>query len=65
MGYFFKGELETLDRFKIFKSIVENEMNTMIKFLRSNRGGEFTSNEFERSFEEHASRRHMSTCKAP
>ena len=34
------------DKFKIFKNRVKNESGMKIKCLRSDRGGEFTSNEF-------------------
>ena len=33
-------------KFKIFKNIVENESRVKIKRLRIDRGGEFTSREF-------------------
>ena len=43
---FLKEKSEAFDKFKIFKNRVENEFGTNIKCLRSNKGGEFTSNEF-------------------
>ena len=43
---FLKEKFEAFDKFKIFKNRVENESNMKIKCLRSDRGGEFTSNEF-------------------
>lgn len=36
-----KHKDETFDKFKVFKVLVENELNLKIKFLRSGRGGEF------------------------
>ena len=33
---------------KYFKAIVENQLDSKIKILRNNRGGEFTSNVFKR-----------------
>ena len=33
---------------KYFKAIVENQLDSKIKILRTNRGGEFTSNVFKR-----------------
>jgi len=43
---FLKENFEAFDKFTIFKNRVENESGIKIKFLRSDRGGEFTSNEF-------------------
>lgn len=40
---FLKEKSEALDNFKSFKSMVENEMDFKIKFLRSDRGGQLTS----------------------
>ena len=43
---FLKEKFEACDKFKIFKNRVENESSMKIKCLRSDRGGEFTPNEF-------------------
>ena len=43
---FLKGKLEAFMKFKAFKALIENEANINIECLRSNNGGEFTSNEF-------------------
>ena len=47
---FLKEKSEAFDKFKIFKNRVENESGMKIKCLRSDRGGEFTSNEFNMFF---------------
>ena len=47
---FLKEKYEAFDKFKIFKG--ENESSMKIKCLRSDRGGEFTSNEFNMFSEE-------------
>jgi hypothetical protein len=39
--YLIKERSEALDKFKIFKSEVENQHNIKIKLVRSNRGGEY------------------------
>lgn len=50
----FLGEkLEALKNVKIFKAKVENEKDNNSKFLRSNKGGEFTSREFDEFCENH------------
>ena len=46
--YFIKYKYETFECFKNLKSLVENEKDSKIKCLRTDRGGEFTSNEFSK-----------------
>ena len=41
-----KHKSETIEKFKEFQSEVENHHNKKIKFLRSDRGGEYLSYEF-------------------
>ena len=41
-----KHKSETFEKFKEFQSEVENHRNKKIKFLRSDRGGEYLSYEF-------------------
>ena len=41
-----KHKSETFEKFKEFQSEVENHHNKKIKFLRSDRGGEYLSYEF-------------------
>ena len=44
--YLMKHKSQTFEKFKQFQSEVENHHNKKIKFLRSNRGGEYLSYEF-------------------
>ena len=44
---FLKNKSEAFEKFITFKGLVESETDLKIKFLRSDNGGEFTSNEFE------------------
>jgi hypothetical protein len=44
---FLKNKFEAFKNFKVFNALVENQTDMKIKCLRSNNGGEFTSNEFE------------------
>ena len=44
--YLMKHKSETFEKFKQFQSEVENHPNKKIKFLRSNRAGEYLSYEF-------------------
>ena len=41
-----KHKSETFEKFKEFQSEVENQHDKKIKFLRSDRGGEYLSHEF-------------------
>jgi hypothetical protein len=41
--FFLKNKLESFENFKIYKEMVENEMDSKIKCLRYDNGGDFTS----------------------
>jgi transposase InsO family protein len=45
-AFFLRKKSKSLENFKIYKEIVENEIDSKIKCLRSDNGGEFTSKEF-------------------
>jgi len=45
--YFLKQKSEGFEKFKSFCQLVENEVKEKIGTLRTNNGGEFTSNEFK------------------
>ena len=60
-----KEKLEAFEKSKIFKNKVENEFGVNIKSLRSDRGGEFTSREFNIYCEEHGIRRQISSPHTP
>ena len=62
---FLKEKLEAFEKFKIFKNKVENESRAKIKSLRLDRGGEFTSREFNTFCEEHGVRRQLSSPHMP
>jgi len=62
---FLREKLEALDKFKVFKARVENEIGVKIKCMRSDRGGEFTSGEFNAFFEKHVISRQLSALRTP
>ena len=45
--YLLKHKSNVLDVFKFFKDTVKNQLNSKIKTLRKDNGGEFTSNAFK------------------
>ena len=51
--YLLKSKYEALHNFKIYKAEVENQLKRKIKRVRSNRGGEYFSNNFTSFCEEH------------
>lgn len=62
---FLKEELEAFSKFKAFKALVEKETDKNLKCLRSDRGGEFTSNEFVRYCNENGIKRQLSSPRTP
>jgi hypothetical protein len=41
--FFLKNKSEDFENFNIYKEMVENEMDSKVKYLRYDNGGEFTS----------------------
>ena len=60
-----KHKDEAFEKFQAFKALVENESDRKIKCLRSNRGGEFNSDEFFEFCEQHGIKRELSTARTP
>ena len=44
--YFLKAKSEVFDRFREFKTLMENQTGKKIRVLRTDNEGEYTSNEF-------------------
>ena len=63
--YFLKTKDEVFVRFKEFKALVENHSKKKIKTLRSDNGGEFTSNEFKDLCKEVRIKRELTTSYNP
>lgn len=63
--YFLKNKYDAFDSFKKFKTLVENESGYEIKALRTDRGGEFTSNKFNKYCEDHGIRRPLNVPRTP
>jgi transposase InsO family protein len=59
--YFLKTKGEVFNKFKEFKTLIENLSEKNIKVLRSDNGGEFTSDEFKALCGEDGIKRELST----
>ena len=56
-----KNKDEVFSKFKEFKALIENHTEKKIKTIRSDNGGEFTSNEFKELCKESGIKRELST----
>jgi len=63
--YFLKEKSEVFEIFKKFRVMVEKETSRAIKAIQSDRGGEFTSIEFNKYCEEHGVRRFLTAPYSP
>ena len=63
--YFLVEKSKALNSFKYFKTMVEKEIDMFIKCLRTNRGGEFNSNEFNHFCKESGIKRQLTTAFTP
>ncbi|PNX85643.1 copia-type polyprotein [Trifolium pratense] len=63
--YFMNEKSEALAMIKKFKVIVENESKKMIQCLRTDRGGEYTSNDFNEFCDLHGIKRQLTAAYTP
>ena len=59
--YFLKNKDEVFNKFKEFKSLIENHTENKIHTFRSNNGGEFAPNEFKELCKDLGIKRELST----
>jgi hypothetical protein len=60
-----KEKSEAFEIFKIFKALVENDSGCMIQCLRTDRGGEYTSNEFNEFCKTQGIKRQLTAAYTP
>jgi transposase InsO family protein len=63
--FFLKNKSEAFENFKIYKEMVENEMDSKIKCLRYDNGGDFTSKEFMDYCSNHGIKRKFFVSRTP
>jgi transposase InsO family protein len=63
--FFLKNKSEDFENFKIYKEMVENEMDSKIKCLRYDNGREFTSKEFMDYYNNHGIKRQLFIVRTP
>jgi hypothetical protein len=63
--FFLRNKSEDFENFRVYKEMVENEMDSKIKCLISNNGGEFTSKEFMEYYSRHGIKRQFSVARTP
>ena len=63
--YLLKKKSEAFNYFQTFKEFVENECERKIKCLRSDNGGEYVSNEFNKFCDVNGIKRHFSVTETP
>jgi transposase InsO family protein len=63
--FFLRNKLEAFENFKVYKEMVENEMDSKIKCLRSDNGGDFTSEEFMDYCNMHGIKRQFFVVRTP
>jgi hypothetical protein len=63
--YFLQEKSNAFEIFKVFKALVEKDSGCMIQSLRTDRGGEYTSNEFNEYCSKHGIKRQLTAAYTP
>jgi transposase InsO family protein len=60
-----KEKSEAFEKFKVFKALIENQTGKILKVVRYDRGGEFSSREFKEFFYKHGIKREYTIPRTP
>ena len=63
--FFFKEKSDAYHHFNIFKNLAESECGERINFFRTDRGGEFNSEEFRNFYDMNGIKRHFTAPYSP
>jgi transposase InsO family protein len=63
--FFLKNKSEAFENFNIYKEMVETEMDSKIKCLIYDNGGDFTSKEFMEYYNNHGIKRQFFVARTP
>ncbi|GAA0173161.1 transmembrane signal receptor [Lithospermum erythrorhizon] len=63
--YLLSNKSDALEHFKYFKNMAENEIEAKLKCLRTDRGGEFNSEQFDQYCKDQGIKRHLTTTYTP
>jgi hypothetical protein len=62
---FLKEKYKAFEKFKVFKALTENQIEKILKVVRSNRGGEFSSRNFKEFCDKHGIKREYTIPRTP
>jgi transposase InsO family protein len=60
-----KEKSEAFEKFKVFKALTENQIGKILKAIRSDRGGEFSSWNFKELCDKHGIKREYTIPRTP
>ena len=65
MGFLSEGKFEAFEKFKVFKDMSKNQTGKRRKAVRSDRGGEFSSEDFKEFCDKHGIKREYTISGTP
>ena len=63
--YFLRAKSEAFEKFRVFRELAEKEIGRDLKMLRTDRGGEFLSSDFNHYCEDNGIRRQLTQARTP
>ena len=62
---FLKEKSKAFKKFKVFKALTKNQIRKILKAVRSDRGGEFSSQKFKEFYDKHGIKREYTIPRTP